>query len=116
VGFGILYRIFAGVGPLVVTFVTKRLLERYGKTLEWSMESKLAGVPPLDSARLLIESLDLPMTPEEYLDKRAKFNLEEYFMEAELMPGDVKSATTWNSGLTFKYLREGPMCCANYTV
>jgi len=83
------------------------------------MESKLAGVPPLDSARLLIEFLDLPMTPEEYLDERAKFNLEEYFMEAELMPGDVKSAmlaTTWNSGLTFKYLREGPTCCVNYTI
>ena len=69
--------------------VTKKLLERYGKRLEWSVESNLMGVPALECARFLVGSLDLPLTPEEYLDERAKFNLDEYYLEADLMPGGV---------------------------
>ena len=47
------------------------------------------GVPALECARFLVGSLDLPLTPEEYLDERAKFKLDEYYLEADLMPGGV---------------------------
>ena len=56
------------------------------------------GVPALECAKLLVESLNLPMTPEEYLDERAKFKLEEYFMEADLMPGVVCTSESFTRG------------------
>jgi len=50
------------------------------------------GLPPIESTKVLIDSLDLPMTPEEYLAE-AKSKLEENFVHAELMPGMSLCAT-----------------------
>jgi len=47
------------------------------------------GLPPIESTKVLIDSLDLPMTPEEYLAE-AKSKLEENFVDADLMPGVVQ--------------------------
>lgn len=44
------------------------------------------GLPPIESTTVLIESLNLPMTPQEYLAE-AQSKLEERFVEADLMPG-----------------------------
>ena len=66
--------------------VTQSILDRYGKKFEWSVKSKLMGLPPMESTTVLIESLDLPMTPEEYLAE-AQSKLEEQFLDADLMPG-----------------------------
>ena len=46
------------------------------------------GLPPIESTTVLIQSLDLPMTPEEYLAE-AQSKLEENFVDAELMPGTL---------------------------
>ncbi|XP_065888838.1 uncharacterized protein [Dysidea avara] len=70
----------------IYTLVTQSILDRYGKKFEWSVKSKLMGLPPIESTKVLIDSLDLPMTPEEYLAE-AKSKLEENFVDADLMPG-----------------------------
>lgn len=70
----------------IYTVVTQSILDRYGKKFEWSVKSKLMGLPPIESTTVLIESLDLPMTPQEYLAE-AQSKLKERFVEADLMPG-----------------------------
>lgn len=66
--------------------VTQSILDRYGKKFEWSVKSKLMGLPPIEATTVLIESLGLPMTPQEYLTE-AQSKLEERFVEADLMAG-----------------------------
>ena len=72
----------------IYTVVTQSILDRYGKKFEWSVKSKLMGLPPIESTTVLIESLDLPMTPQEYLAE-AQSKLEERFVEADLMLGMI---------------------------
>jgi pseudouridine 5'-phosphatase len=68
------------------TEVTQRIVARYGRTFDWSVKSKMIGQPPLASAGILIEALNLPITPEEYLAERKEL-LAGLFPQAEAMPG-----------------------------
>ena len=52
------------------TQVTSAIAAEHGKVFDWSVKEELMGRPPLDSAEFLIEKLQLPMTPQEYLDQR----------------------------------------------
>jgi len=71
------------------TQVSQTIVGRYGKTFDWSVKSKMIGLRSTDSARILIESLDLPITPAEYLDQRARL-LEQLFPQAEPMRGALR--------------------------
>lgn len=61
---------------------------RYGKTYDWTLKSKTIGMKSADSARIITRALDLPLTPEQWLETR-KGILEELFPQAEPMPGAV---------------------------
>ena len=68
------------------TRVTQTILDRYGKTFEWSLKSRIMGRPPLVGARMVVESLELPLDPQVFLDElHEKLDLE--FPHASLMPG-----------------------------
>jgi pseudouridine-5'-monophosphatase len=62
---------------------------RYGKVFDWAVKSKMIGLRAEDSARVLLGSLQLPLSVEEYLETR-KHILEELFPQAEPMPGAVR--------------------------
>ncbi len=62
---------------------------RYGKIFDWSVKSKMIGLRAEDSAKVMINALQLPMSIEEYLQAR-KHLLEEMFPSAEPMPGAVR--------------------------
>jgi pseudouridine-5'-monophosphatase len=68
------------------TQVSQVIAGRYGKTFDWSVKSKMIGLRSSDSARILTETLDLPISPDEYLRQRAEM-LVELFPRAEPMPG-----------------------------
>jgi len=68
------------------TEVTQKIVARYGRTFDWSVKSRMIGKPALDSARTLVETLNLPITPEAYLRERAGM-LAELFPLAQAMPG-----------------------------
>jgi pseudouridine-5'-monophosphatase len=61
---------------------------RYGKVFDWTIKSKMIGLRAEDSANVLIQSLQLPFTVEEYLEER-KHLLVEMFPHADPMPGAV---------------------------
>ena len=49
------------------TEATRAVVGRYGKTYDWSLKATMMGRPALDAARVLVEALALPLTPEAYL-------------------------------------------------
>src|SRR5262245_23836130 len=68
------------------TQASRVICARYGKALDWSLKAKMMGRRALDSARTLIQALDLPISPAEYLEAR-KAMLDELFPRAEPLPG-----------------------------
>jgi pseudouridine 5'-phosphatase len=68
------------------TQVTQMIVSRYGHTFDWSVKSRMVGKKAIDSARILVETLRLPIAPEEYLRER-DIHLAALFPTAEPMPG-----------------------------
>jgi pseudouridine-5'-monophosphatase len=68
------------------TEVTQTIVGRWGKVFDWSVKGNMIGRPARDSARYLVETLALPITPDEYLREREAM-LERLFPETEPMPG-----------------------------
>jgi len=62
---------------------------RYGKVFDWSVKSKMIGLPAQTSAQTMIGALQLPLTVSEYLEMREPI-LETLFPKAEPMPGAVR--------------------------
>ena len=52
------------------TQVTQKIVSRFGKTFDWSIKSQMIGLPAIESARYLVKTLDLPITPEQYVQDR----------------------------------------------
>jgi pseudouridine-5'-monophosphatase len=53
------------------TEATQQIVGRFGKTYDWSIKGNMIGRPAMDSARYLVETLDLPISAEAYLEERA---------------------------------------------
>ncbi len=70
----------------IYTSVTRRIVGRFGKTYDWSIKQHMIGRPALESARFLVETLDLPISAEQYLEERESL-LRERFPAAAAMPG-----------------------------
>jgi pseudouridine-5'-monophosphatase len=68
------------------TQVTQEIVGRYGKTFDWSVKGNMIGRKAIDSARYLVETLALPMSPEEYIRER-EAALTLLMPTAEAMPG-----------------------------
>lgn len=74
------------------TRATQAIVGRFGHTFDWSLKSRMIGKKAIDSARILIEALDLPITPEDYLRERESM-LAELFPTVEAMPGALRLTT-----------------------
>jgi pseudouridine-5'-monophosphatase len=90
---GISHVIFDNDGLLLDTepFYTKAhqiIAARYGKLFDWSVKSKMIGLRAEDSAKVLLNALQLPFSVEEYLETRSHI-LEKLFPQAEPLPGAV---------------------------
>ncbi|HEY8515819.1 MAG TPA: HAD-IA family hydrolase [Candidatus Binatia bacterium] len=71
------------------TEVTQQIVGRWGKVFDWSVKSHMVGRPAMESARYLVATLDLPITPEDYLREREEL-LAARMPSAEPMPGAVE--------------------------
>ena len=65
------------------------LAARYGKVFDWTVKSRMIGLRAEDSAHVIIQALQLPLSVTEYLEER-KHLLEKMFPQAEAMPGAVR--------------------------
>ena len=68
------------------TAVTQRICDRFGKTFDWTVKGHMIGRPALDSARYLVRTLALPITPEDYLAEREAM-FQTLMPTAAAMPG-----------------------------
>lgn len=71
------------------TRVYKQICAEYGKNYEWDLKLKLMGKKPFDAAKQVISALELPLSPEEWIE-RIKRDMEPVFPEAKLLPGVMK--------------------------
>jgi HAD superfamily hydrolase (TIGR01509 family) len=69
--------------------VNSEVAQRYGKTFNQAAKMAIAGRPTLDSARILVDILQLPMSAEEYLVERNKL-LYPLYSTAKVLPGTVE--------------------------
>ena len=60
---------------------------RYGKEFTTTIKRKIMGTTELRSAEMIIEELNLPVTPEEYLKQLSTLAIQR-IGDVELMPGN----------------------------
>ncbi len=70
----------------IYTEVTQNIVGEYGKVFDWSIKKTIIGRPAYQAAKIIVESLDLPISPKDYLDLR-KDVLIEKFNNTQPMPG-----------------------------
>jgi len=68
------------------TEATQSVVGQYGKTFDWSLKSLMMGRHEQEAAELLVRTLELPITAEEYL-RRSLPIAEALFSSAEELPG-----------------------------
>ena len=76
----------------IYTEVTQQIVGEYGKVFDWSVKEKIIGRRSIQAADIIVESLDLPISPQDYLDSRKDVLLEK-FKDTEALPG-AKEMTT----------------------
>jgi len=64
------------------------IVNRYGKVFDWSIKTKIDGRNAKDSAQIIVETFDLPLTPQAYLQERDVL-LYKLFTRALPLPGAV---------------------------
>jgi beta-phosphoglucomutase-like phosphatase (HAD superfamily) len=68
------------------TEATQRVVSQYGKTFDWSLKSLMMGRHELEAAELLVKTLELPITAEEYIQRSVPI-AEGLFASAAELPG-----------------------------
>jgi pseudouridine 5'-phosphatase len=68
------------------TEATQAVVGEFGKRFDWSLKRELIGTSEHNGARMVIEGLGLPLTPDEYLTRRKPF-LDRLFERCPAMPG-----------------------------
>ncbi|NER28051.1 MAG: HAD-IA family hydrolase [Symploca sp. SIO1C4] len=70
------------------TKVNQTIAKRYGKTFDKSIKSKTNGRNAFDSAQILVEMLQLPLTPQEYMQQRNQL-IYQLYPQAQPLAGAV---------------------------
>ena len=87
--------------------VTQQIVERYEKNFDWTLKSKILGRRTIESAQIIIDTLELPITANEYLLQRNEI-LPLKFSECQPLPGVQKLHGTFKAKASHRQLRQVP--------
>lgn len=65
----------------------EQVVQAYGKTFPWDLKVKMMGKTTQEGAEIIVRELQLPITPEEYI-QLTKAAYAKVFPDAQLLPGD----------------------------
>lgn len=65
---------------------TQAIAGRFGKVFDWRLKQHTLGLGALPFATMIVQALELPMTPQAFLAEREPM-LEQLFVQAQAMPG-----------------------------
>jgi pseudouridine-5'-monophosphatase len=68
------------------TQATQAVVGEFGKTFDWSLKSRMMGRHELEAAALLVQTLELPISAQEYLERQRPI-AEALFRSATEVPG-----------------------------
>ena len=68
------------------TEATQRVVGEFGKTFDWSLKSQMMGRHELEAAQLLVDTLGLPISAAQYLERQLPI-AEALFLSAEELAG-----------------------------
>ncbi|CAB3233433.1 unnamed protein product [Arctia plantaginis] len=71
------------------TIAYQNILTPYDKEYTWDLKVKLMGLQDREAAKLLLSTLDIPLSVEEWMNA-VKLQYEKIFPESQLMPGAKK--------------------------
>ncbi|ESP04341.1 hypothetical protein LOTGIDRAFT_198690 [Lottia gigantea] len=71
------------------TVATNTVCSQYGKEFTWELKEKQMGKKELESVKIIIEELQLPVSPEEYIEKIRAEHVK-LFPTVPFLPGAVK--------------------------
>lgn len=74
----------------VYTIVTQDIIQRFGFKFDWSLKQEMMGKKEEEAAQILIDTLGIPMTVQEYLIERNQGHKEK-FPHCKPLPGVVKT-------------------------
>lgn len=69
--------------------VNQAIASRYGKRFNDTIKSQIAGRNAMDTAEIIIKMLELPISPQDYLEQR-KVLISELLPDAQPLPGVVR--------------------------
>ncbi|MGL4879677.1 MAG: HAD-IA family hydrolase [Waterburya sp.] len=69
--------------------VNSEIVQRYGKNFDLEIKMAIAGRTTLDSAKIIVETLKLPLTTEAYLVERNKL-IYPLYSTAKALPGTIE--------------------------
>lgn len=68
------------------TIAFQNILSRFGKDYTFELKQRLMGLQSLETAKIIIEELDLPMTVEQFLEESNK-EFVKLFPDTQVLPG-----------------------------
>jgi HAD superfamily hydrolase (TIGR01509 family) len=71
------------------TLAISELARAFGKEYTWALKSRTMGTHPRSSAKLVLDTLGIPLSVDEWLGRRAVL-LEKLFVDVPAMPGAVE--------------------------
>lgn len=70
------------------TELFQSITSNYGKDFTFDVKLKLMGTQALEGAKIAIKELDLPLSPEEFL--QASHERKHIFADCQIMPGTME--------------------------
>ena len=86
----------------IYTDVTQKIVGKYEKVFDWSLKKKIIGRKSINAAEIIVNSLNLPITPIDYLNLRND-DLIKKLKNSQPMPGAKEITAHFQNT---KYLRQ----------